>query len=152
MSRQTVATFVLFLFPSLAAAQAVFVPEHDGRRIRLPRPNAPSAHAYHIQSLHVQAKIKGQVAQVQVSQTFKNDSKRTLQGRFMFPLPYDGAVSQLTLMIDGKEHAGKIMDAKEARRLFESIVRRNEDPALLEWVGSGVFRTSVFPIPPGAER
>ena len=44
-------------------------------------------------------------------------------------------------------------DAKdEARRIYEGYVRRNQDPALLEWVGYGMFQTSVFPVPPGAER
>ncbi len=44
------------------------------------------------------------------------------------------------------------MDAKEARRLYEEIVRKNRDPALLEWMGTGLFRTSVFPVPAGASR
>jgi hypothetical protein len=42
--------------------------------------------------------------------------------------------------------------AKEARTIYEGYVRRNQDPALLEWVGYGMFQTSVFPVPPGAER
>ena len=25
-------------------------------------------------------------------------------------------------------------------------------PALLEWMGTGMFKTSVFPVPPGAQR
>ena len=41
---------------------------------------------------------------------------------------------------------------REARRRYEEIVRKNRDPALLEWVGTGMFQTSVFPIPPGAKR
>ena len=32
------------------------------------------------------------------------------------------------------------------------IVRRKKDPALLEYVGYGLYRTSVFPLPPGQER
>ncbi len=36
--------------------------------------------------------------------------------------------------------------------MYESIVRKNQDPALLEWIGTGMFKTSVFPVPPGAER
>ena len=31
-------------------------------------------------------------------------------------------------------------------------MRSNRDPALLEWMGQGMFQTSVFPIPAGAER
>ncbi|MBN1589746.1 MAG: VWA domain-containing protein, partial [Pirellulales bacterium] len=29
---------------------------------------------------------------------------------------------------------------------------KNQDPALLEWLGTGLFKTSVFPVPPGAKR
>ena len=36
--------------------------------------------------------------------------------------------------------------------MYEEIVRKNRDPALLEWMGTGLFRTSVFPVPPGASR
>jgi Ca-activated chloride channel family protein len=71
---------------------------------------------------------------------------------FVFPLPYDGAIEQMTLLIDGKEYPAKLLDAKEARRLYEEIVRKNRDPALLEWMGTGLFRTSVFPVPAGASR
>ena len=55
-------------------------------------------------------------------------------------------------MIDGKEFDAKLLAAEEARRIYEGYIRRNQDPALLEWMGSGMFRTSVFPVPPGAER
>ncbi|MGC4006739.1 MAG: VWA domain-containing protein [Pirellulales bacterium] len=70
----------------------------------------------------------------------------------MFPLPYDGAIDQLTLLVDGKEYPAKLLDAKAARSQYEEIVRKNKDPALLEWLGNGMFQTSVFPVPPGAER
>ncbi len=36
--------------------------------------------------------------------------------------------------------------------MYEEIVRKNRDPALLEWLGTGLFRTNVFPVPPGAAR
>jgi len=44
------------------------------------------------------------------------------------------------------------LPAAEARSIYEGYVRRNLDPALLEWIGTGMFKTSVFPVPPGAER
>ncbi|HVW38828.1 MAG TPA: VWA domain-containing protein, partial [Pirellulales bacterium] len=53
---------------------------------------------------------------------------------------------------DGKEFPAKLLAKDEARRTYESIVRKNKDPALLEWIGTGMFQTSVFPVPPGAER
>ena len=35
----------------------------------------------------------------------------------------------------------------EAREIYEGFIRRNQDPALLEWIGTGMFKTSVFPVP-----
>src|SRR5206468_5381652 len=84
--------------------------------------------------------------------SFVNPGSMPMEVCFVFPLPYDGAIDQLTLLIDGKETPAKLLSAEEARRIYESIVRKNRDPALLEWIGTGMFQTSVFPVPPGAER
>ena len=115
-------------------------------------PIAQPLHSYCIKSLDVNVNLNGQVARVQVSQEFKNTSSRTIQASFVFPLPYDGAIDRLTLLVGNKEYEAKLIDRDEARRIFEGYVRRNQDPALLEWMGSGMFKTSVFPIPPGETR
>ncbi len=117
----------------------------------IPRPEPPPS-TYKIKTLDVNVKLDEQVARVQVSQSFVNTGSRAMEVCFVFPLPYDGAVDQLTLLIDGKEVPAKLLNADEARRMYEEIVRKNRDPALLEWVGTGLFKTSVFPVPPGEER
>jgi len=123
----------------------------------LPRPIAPRTvpapeQSYKIKELSIDARIKEQVARLQVTQVFVNTGSTTMEVSFCFPLPYDGAVDQMTFMLDGKEYEAKLLPAKEAREIYLSHVRRNQDPALLEWIGSGMFQTSVFPVPPGAER
>lgn len=121
----------------------------------LPRPvwNRPEPPmSYKIKELGVDARLQDQVARVQVSQTFVNTGSQQMEVQFCFPLPYDGAIDQLTFMVDGKEYEAKLLAAKDARSIYESYVRRSKDPALLEWMGTGMFQTSVFPVPPGAER
>ncbi|MBM4001121.1 MAG: VWA domain-containing protein [Planctomycetes bacterium] len=115
-----------------------------------PRPEPPIS--YRIKELSVQAKVADQVARVQVTQSFVNTGSAPMEASFVFPLPYDGAVDRLTFLVDGQEIEAKLLPAGEARAIYEGHVRRNQDPALLEWVGFGMFRTSVFPVPPGAER
>ncbi|MCC6124071.1 MAG: VWA domain-containing protein [Pirellulales bacterium] len=157
-----------FVFPAFAHAQGILVVVDPDQHVRLPRPIViwpphppyPIPHpppppvpvSYKIKDLDVQARLIDQVAQVQVAQTFVNNGSRPLEVAFVFPLPYDGAIEQMTLLIDGKEFPAKLLDAKEARRMYEEIVRKNRDPALLEWIGTGMFKTSVFPVPPGASR
>ena len=75
-----------------------------------------------------------------------------LESEFLFPLPEEGAVQNFVLMVDGRELPGRLMPKDEARRIYEEIVRTKRDPALLEYMGRGLYRTSVFPIPPGADR
>ncbi len=156
--------------PTVALAQGVLININPDDKIALPRPTiiiyppphpiplphpvppSPPPATYKIKELSVQAKLVEQVAKVQVSQSFVNTGSRQMEVCFVFPLPYDGAVDQLTLLVDGKEFAAKLLDAKDARKMYEDIVRKNQDPALLEWMGTGLFKTSVFPVPPGAER
>jgi Ca-activated chloride channel family protein len=120
--------------------------------VPIPRPRPIPVLEYRIKDLTVDAKLSGQVAKVQVSQTFVNTGYAPMEVCFVFPIPYDGAIDRLTLMVDGKEHEAKLLDAKQARAIYESIVRKNQDPALLEWVGTGMFKTSVFPVPPQGQR
>ncbi|MDR1053770.1 MAG: VWA domain-containing protein [Planctomycetaceae bacterium] len=117
----------------------------------MPRPE-PVESSYAIKSLEVNTNITGQIADVSVSQTFVNTGKTQMEVSFVFPLPYDGAINSMTLLVNGKEFNAKLLDAKAARKTYEDIVRRNQDPALLEWIGNGMFKTSVFPIPAGESR
>ena len=113
-------------------------------------PDRPAPMPYRIEEETVEATINGSVAKVSLSQKFKNEGSSTIEASFVFPLPYDGAVNAMTLLVDGKELEGKLLDAKEARSQYQEIVRKARDPALLEWVGTGMYQTSVFPIPVGA--
>lgn len=109
-------------------------------------------HSYRVKSLRVDAVLQGQVAEVQMAQEFQNTSDRTIEASFVFPIPQNGAIDRLTLMVGDKEYEAKLLPREEARSIYEGYIRRNQDPALLEWLGYGMFRTSVFPIPPGQRR
>ncbi len=116
------------------------------------RPHVPLNRAYEIRDVSIDARVREQVAEVQVSQTFYNPGSGVIESEYLFPLPEEGAIQNFILMVDGKEMPGRILPKEEARRIYEDIVRTKRDPALLEYMGRGMFRTSVFPIPPGAER
>ena len=116
------------------------------------RPGVPISHSYEIREVGIDARVRDQIAEVQVSQTFHNPGSFQLETEFLFPLPDDGAIQNFVLMVDGRELPGRLLPKDEARRIYEEIVRTKRDPALLEYMGRGMYRTSVFPIPPGADR
>jgi Ca-activated chloride channel family protein len=146
---------LVFLVQSLAWGQVVLIHTHEDHYIRLPRPvpRPPQTEiSYRVKEVEIQGRIVDQAARVQVSQTFHNNGSRQIEAQFVFPIPYDAVIDSLTLLVDGKELPGKLLPAAEAQAQYEAIVRSSKDPALLKWIGSGMFQTNVFPIPPGAER
>ena len=147
MLRRLLALSTLWLLP--AFAQVVII---DGRwpRIPMPRP-VPIRADCKIRSVEVHADILDQAAKVRVVQVFQNPSPVPMEAQVLFPLPEGAAVSALTLLVDGKEMTGRILSKEDARRIYEEIVRRRRDPALLEYMGRDLFQTSVFPVPPGGE-
>ncbi len=61
-------------------------------------------------------------------------------------------MSHFILWVDGKPVPAEILEAEDARREYEDIVRKWQDPALLEYADQGAVRARIFPIPPQGER
>lgn len=115
----------------------------------VPPPETPNlVIKYH----RVSVDISDQVATTEVDQVFLNDTRYDLEGIYIFPLPEEAAISDFAMYVDGERWDGEILPRDEARRIYEDIVRRRLDPALLEYVGRDTFKASIFPIEPGEER
>jgi Ca-activated chloride channel family protein len=97
-------------------------------------------------------RLEGRVAQVEVSEWFRNDGRRVAEGDYLYPLPGEAVFQGFSLFQGDAELRGEIMDAAQARAIYEEIVRRRADPALIELAGQGLLRARVFPIEPGQER
>src|SRR5207245_3755774 len=68
------------------------------------------------------------------------------EGTFHFPLPADASLSRLAMYVDGTRMEGGMVERENGRAIFESIVRTQRDPALLEWVDGTTFKMRVFPL------
>ncbi|MGB9881002.1 MAG: VIT domain-containing protein, partial [Anaerolineae bacterium] len=124
----------------------------DGFIIPIPPPHINVVPDLTVKYHHVQVTIKDQVAYTAIDQVFLNDSPYELEGTYIFPLPEDAAISDFAMFVDGQRLSGKILDKEEARRTYESIVRRRRDPALLEYIGRNAFQASIYPIPAHGEK
>jgi len=100
----------------------------------------------------VSVTIRDGVVTTRVDQLFRNDTGRDVEGRYVFPLPPGAVVSSFTMWVDGEALEARILDADEARAIYEDYVRRAIDPALLEYVGRDTLSARIFPIPAGGER
>jgi Ca-activated chloride channel family protein len=104
------------------------------------------------QSSDVRVNLVDRVLRYEITETFVNRGSRVGEADFMFPLPKGAAFQDLKLSINGEMVSGETMSADQARQIYEDIVRRQRDPALLEWMGYGLLRARIFPIAPGEEK
>ena len=114
--------------------------------------NLSIGNSYIVKSLDIDANIKSQVADVRVTQTIYNPSNRDMEVELFFPLPNNGIVQNLVMMVNGEEVPGELMKKEEAQQIYQQIVSRKKDPALMQYAGYGLFKTSVFPMAIGEER
>jgi Ca-activated chloride channel family protein len=113
------------------------------------RPEIPVRGRWSVKHHFVNMRIRDQVASVTIDQAFVNEGKSDLEVQYMFPIPPGAAIKGMTMVVDGKEFKGELLPADKARKIYEDIVRRKKDPALLEYVGYGLYKTRAFPLQPG---
>ena len=100
----------------------------------------------------VQVAVTGRVARVSVEEWFRNDGVLLDEASYLYPLPGEATFSDFSLWQGDRELKGEPMDATQARSIYEEIVRRKRDPALIELAGHGLVRARVFPIAAGETR
>lgn len=97
--------------------------------------------------------VDGSLAHTVVDLTLSNPNARTLEGELQFPLHAGQTVSGFALdMADGSMRAAVPVPKARGREVFEAVVRRGVDPALLEQTAGDNFRLRVYPLRPGATR
>ena len=139
---------LLLLIPALASAQGTIIPRPCVEN-RCP---APVPGAIQRTSSQVRVELADRVLRYQITETFRNRGGMIGEADYLFPMPAGAAFEALELEIDGELVSGETMPAERARQIYEDIVRRNRDPALVEYMGRGLLRTRIFPIQPGEEK
>lgn len=150
MRKVWIAGFLLMVLLQGAYSQSLVIPE-DHERYEPPeypirwRPFALKEH-------RVRVLIRDGVAETTIEQLFVNESSVEQEAEYWFSVPEKAAISRFTMTMGDKAVEARLLPAEEARRIYEHIVRRRRDPALLEFAERGLLRARLFPIPPGGER
>jgi Ca-activated chloride channel family protein len=95
--------------------------------------------------------VTGPVAQVRVTQTFRNPCEETIEAVYVFPLSNRAAVNDFEMRVGDRTIRGLVERRDEARRRYEDARRAGHVAALLEQERPNVFTQSVANILPGNE-
>jgi len=116
-------------------------------QMRMVRPPAGPATNYQLEKIGLEVVIDGQKASCVLKYVIHNPGNAPIEVDFLAPLPGGGTVTGLTLFDGRKEMPGQIYGKDEAFKIYQEIVSRLKDPALLEYAGRDTFRARVFPVP-----
>jgi Ca-activated chloride channel homolog len=149
----TSVAMVLPLRPAPSNADGIIIIDRHPIIPPMPRPIPPRIvyMPLHIRYHRVNVDITGNVAVTKIDQMFVNPNPRALEGTYIFPLADDVAVQKFSMFMEGKEVKGELLDKDKARQIYEDYVRKMKDPALLEYMGTRMFKARVFPIPANGE-
>jgi Ca-activated chloride channel family protein len=136
------------LLSSAAVALTAAAALGDGMVVPV-RPELRVRGSWAVKYHHVSITVREQVASVSIDQEFVNTGREAIEVEYLFPVPPGAAIDSMTLVANGKEYAARLLKADEARKVYEDIVRRKKDPALLEYAGFGLYKSRAFPLEPG---
>jgi Ca-activated chloride channel family protein len=126
----------------------IIIPPRPPERPWRPAPLSPIEN----RSTKATAKITDQVAVTTVEQEFYNPNAQRMEGTFIFPVPKGAQLDKFRMDIDGKPVEAELLAADKARGIYEDIVRKMKDPALLEYAGQDLYKVRIFPFEPRSSK
>lgn len=100
-----------------------------------------------LETLRIDVKVHGNLATTTMEMIFYNDLNRVLEGNLYFPLGEGQSVSRFAMEVNGDLREGVVVEKDKGRQVFESVVRRQIDPGLLERTRGNNFKSRIYPIP-----
>ena len=97
----------------------------------------------------VEVRVSGQMMRVKVVQAFRNTGRSWVEASYVYPLPEDGAVDTLKMVVGNRVILGEIKRRAEAKTTYEAAKREGRRAALIEQERPNVFTTSVANVGPG---
>ena len=70
----------------------------------------------------------------------------------LVPVPDGAVVRAFTFQGAASEAVAQVLPGEEARKTYNAIVAKIRDPALLEFAGYNLVRSSVFPVDAGGTQ
>lgn len=120
-----------------------------------PTPGQPVANlGVAIERVDVRCAIRDAVATTTLELTLRNHGRARAEAIVLLPLPYEAVVGSFEYdgLSSSTEGVARLLSRDEARDIYDRIVAQVRDPALLEFAGWNMVRSSVFPIEPGQQQ
>lgn len=139
-----------FLLAPLTAGAEVDV--EDGKTLSpyfFVQSDDPDTDRLPLKSTDVNVKITGVIADVTVAQHYRNEGKRPLEARYVFPASSHAAVYAMQMHVGKRVLEAKIRGKQQARAEYEAAKSAGKSASLLEQERPNVFQMNVANVLPG---
>ena len=93
--------------------------------------------------------VSGPIMRVRLTQAFRNTSNAWMEATYLYPLPDDGAVDTMKMVVGQRVIVGHIKRRQEARDIYERAKAEGQRSGLVESGRPNLFRTNVANVAPG---
>ena len=137
-------------FMSLSASvQAAEMDDSTLSPYFLVKSNDPAVDRLPLLLTSADVKIAGVIADVTVTQIYKNEGTQPLEAIYVFPGSTRAAVYGMTMTIGDRTIVAKIQEKQQAKQTYETAKKAGKTASLLEQHRPNVFQMSVANILPG---
>ncbi|MCP4614129.1 MAG: VWA domain-containing protein [Planctomycetes bacterium] len=102
--------------------------------------------AVDITEISVKVDILESTATTTIEIRLHNSSNRRQEAELIVPVPDGAVIRGFAYDGPGGMITAKVLPKEEARRIYQQLVSKIRDPALVEFIGYNLIRSSVFPV------
>jgi Ca-activated chloride channel family protein len=139
----------------LAVASASAQPAADATRTLSPyfvvSGAAPGVDALPLKSTRADVTISGVIADVRVTQVYRNEGATPIEARYVFPASTRAAVYAMRLQVGDRLVDAQVREKQQARREYDTAKRAGRSAALLEQQRPNVFSMAIANVMPNDE-
>jgi Ca-activated chloride channel family protein len=96
--------------------------------------------------------IREQVATTMMEIRLRNPATARQEAELLVPVPDRAVIRGFSFQGPGAEPSARLLPRDEAKAIYDRIVAQARDPALLEFAGFNLVRSSVFPVEAGGTQ
>jgi Ca-activated chloride channel family protein len=148
----TLALAIIFCFASIFQSTNVLADSKDDKTLSpyfMVKSADPDADQLPLKTTKADVKIAGVIADVTVTQIYKNEGNNTLEAIYVFPASTKAAVYGMKMIIGDRTVTAEIREKQKARAEYEAARAEGKRASLLEQDRPNVFQMNVANIKSG---
>ena len=104
-----------------------------------------------LQLVDITATVENFIAEILMTQKYKNREKNPLEVVYRFPVEEDVAVTACSAVLDEKTVVAKIQENRKAEKMYNDAIRENKTAVMLSSTRPDIFEMKIGNLAPGSE-